>query len=267
MTDENEVLEEMEDYDIGHVGDEIDLLAEALPNDDLSKPKVEPEEKGEKEQEPPSEKQEEPEEKEEPQEKIEETANPSEIEGLKAGIAAIRREKQALQAQIDAIKQNQPIQQPEKIDLFEEPEKRLGQLENNITQTLDNKFLNYSVYHCKARHPDYDEKEAQFIQMAQANPYLVQQMNMQPDPAEWAYQQVTQQQIQQEIGSDPNAYRERLKAEIRQELLAEEQNKIENKIQKLSGLPPSANSIPSAGSNQNKPTILDDPLGAVLGDR
>jgi hypothetical protein len=80
------------------------------------------------------------------------------------------------------------------------------------------------------KYTDYEAKEADFIEMARANPALVDQMRASANPAAFAYKTVSDfQQVQKlrEIG-DPVAYaatlKEQMREQVRAELLAEQES-------------------------------------------
>jgi hypothetical protein len=65
----------------------------------------------------------------------------------------------------------------------------------------------------RTRHEDFDAASAAFTAVARQHQQLIAQMLAAPDPAEFAYQMGKQALFATEIGSDPEAYRQRLRAE------------------------------------------------------
>jgi len=81
----------------------------------------------------------------------------------------------------------------------------------------------------RARHPDYDEKEQVFAQLAETNPYLVAQLQQAADPAEFAYKAAQFHTEMQAAGGSIEA----LKAKIAADLQAEKQAKFQAQAQSL----------------------------------
>lgn len=107
--------------------------------------------------------------------------------------------------------------------------------------------------------PDYADKEEIFVALARKNPFLVQQMNASANPAKFAYQTAVEH-LDTEKLRDPK-YKETLKEEIRQQVLAELQKKPEE-IRKKSALEvPDLTQATAAGKNSDKvekESTLDD---------
>jgi len=195
------------------------------------------------------------------------------IDALNLTLADERQKKRDAQQRVyDLTHGGQPAEtKPETKDEFDwtNPEKTMNKVKNELRQENDIKFLNMSQAQCMQRHDDFGDKYEVFKSMAQANPALVNSMLSQHDPAEWAYSQASNKISMDEIGNDPVAYKEKMKAEILAELKgdvsANKINDIEKKIQQV--LPPSANKIKGKIGNDNAPVVSDDPLGDIFGER
>jgi hypothetical protein len=267
MPEEQEAVEQEQEQ-----VEDINPLDEAFPDekpvDDYQEPEPEPdpdpegEETGKKEEDaemPSDEPEPEPEKEKEPE---------KEDDGIMAAYMAEKKKRQAYEQQLQQIQNSQ--QQPEPEFDWSNPEKTLELKAQQIENKFNERFLNMSEASCKQRHEDYDQKYEVFVSMATENPAIINQMQAQPDPAEWAYQQATKQSLLNEIGSDPEAYRQKIEAEVRAKFEAEQgaqkQTEVEKKIQQVSDLPPSAAKIKAKQTDRNDP-IMSDPLGAALGDR
>lgn len=159
-----------------------------------------------------------------------------ENEGFKAAYFAEKEKRQALEAR---------QREPEKEREFDwtNPEKTLTEIETNLSQKFEKRFLEMSEYQCKARHEDYGDKYNVFVNMAKENPHIVQTMLQQPDPAEYVYKIAAQKMLTDEIGADPETYRARIVAEERAKWEAELNQKSTLKKNLASKLPPSAAKI------------------------
>lgn len=69
--------------------------------------------------------------------------------------------------------------------------------------------------------PDYTEAKRVFIEAANADPSLAQKLVRHPMPAKFVYEEGKRLAALREIGPDPAAYRETLKAQLLEELRAE----------------------------------------------
>lgn len=130
-----------------------------------------------------------------------------------AALVDERRKRQALEQQL------QEYQKPkeEKVDLFADPDRFVDDVNQRIKEVERTTRINLSREMVMSSKADYEEKETKFVEMAQQNPYLIQQMNQSSNPAKFAYDTAAKQLQVDEVLSDPEAY----KAKIRQELLQE----------------------------------------------
>jgi hypothetical protein len=118
----------------------------------------------------------------------------------------------------------QPAPQVNRPDLFEDPDGALNYVQHQFQQQLTRTRLDMSVAMAKTQFQDYEQAEAAFVDAVKANPTLYDQMLNDPHPAGFAYRVGKQVEALREIGSDPNAY----KTKIRQELEAELRKQIES---------------------------------------
>lgn len=125
------------------------------------------------------------------------------------------QERDALRQELESLKT--PKQEEKGPDLFAEPEAWVkAQDQKTQKQILQTKIELSREMYLESK-PDFEEKEAAFVKMAQANPALVQQMYASANPAKFAYETAKKQLAIDEMG-DPETYRAKLKAEILAEL-------------------------------------------------
>lgn len=97
------------------------------------------------------------------------------------------------------------------------PAQQLDPLQG-IQQQLINERFNTSEMLVKAAHPDADAVVEVFMDAARANPALVAALQTQRHPWDFAYREGKRMSMLKEVGDDPTAYRERIKAEVMAEM-------------------------------------------------
>ena len=177
-------------------------------------------------------------------------AQPDPVAGLKAGITAERHKRQEAELRAKRLEQ-QVSQQQAKPDFWENPEGVLNGIAQGFQSQIQQVQTNMSVELMRTTHEDYDSMEASFIDMAQNNPALIQQMNQSGNPAKFAYDYAKAQHEINEM-RDPS-YKDKLRAEIRAELEAEHRKELEAEIQKRSTLPGTLSNDRAAGGNAAQP--------------
>jgi hypothetical protein len=91
-------------------------------------------------------------------------------------------------------------------------------VEMDFDMRLLNERLNTSEMLLRAKHDDVDDKLKVFQEAASKNPALGAELLQQRHPYEWMYKQAQRFQAMSEIGEDPAAYRERVRAELLAEI-------------------------------------------------
>jgi hypothetical protein len=95
----------------------------------------------------------------------------------------------------------------------------------HIQEQQANTLLNVSEILARQRYADLDEKIAAFREEADRNPALYHELFRQKDPYDWVYQQGKARLALKEIGTDPEAYRQKViqetEASLREKLRAE----------------------------------------------
>lgn len=85
---------------------------------------------------------------------------------------------------------------------------------------LVNERMNMSEIMVRNQHQDVDEMLTVFQDAAKKNPALAQQLLQERHPWQWMYDQAKRFKAMEEIGSDPEAYKQRLRDELMAELQA-----------------------------------------------
>jgi|GEM_PF-1800088 len=118
----------------------------------------------------------------------------------------------------------------------------------------------------REHHADYDAAEALFIEEANRSPLLLAQFMEHPLPAKFAYDEGKRLLVLREIGGDPAAYRDRVRQEVRNELMQSTET-MSNEVAgaRRADVPQSLAEAPSAGSRDaderwQGPTPLSDIL-------
>lgn len=176
----------------------------------------------------------------------------------------LERELAALRAQLnDAVPK-----QPARPDVFEDQEGAFNYVESVIEQrTLLNR-IEMSRELMMDQHQDYEDAEEQFVELAKADPSLVQKMRAAPLPAKFVYQYVKRHQQMQEM-QDIEAYKAKLEAEIRAKVMAEleaqrsEGEEAELNATKRTSHPPQLISRRSAANQPAVHETLEDIFGGL----
>ncbi len=167
----------------------------------------------------------------------------------KAAFAALKDERskrQELERRLELIEQNQQPQQGE-VDYYEDPEAAMNRQQQQVNKALFDTRVEMSQEIYRAQHEDYDEVEAVFAEAAQQDPVLAHGLMQARVPAKFAYEQGKRLMFIQEIGDDPEAYKERIAKEAVEKFQLEqkakgEQHKLDNA---LSAQPTSLASVAS----------------------
>lgn len=112
----------------------------------------------------------------------------------------------------------------------QQPAQQLDPMQQMRNEVINQRF-DMSEELVRSAHADTDEKVGVFMEAARANPALALALQQQRHPWKFAYDEGARMLAHKEIGNDPAAYRERVKAEV----LAE--------FQKANGSQPSHQSL------------------------
>jgi hypothetical protein len=145
-------------------------------------------------------------------------------------LRAVRDENKALKAQLEALQtQFQSLQQPQQApqeppSVFEDEQAWSQHFGSQVAQQAAfNARLDTSEMLASQAHADFDEMKAKFLEMAQANPMLVQQALQAKHPWEKAYQIAANAAKMEQLGAvDVNDLEAKLREQITAELAAQQ---------------------------------------------
>lgn len=150
---------------------------------------------------------------------VEESASPAPVDKLPqeeyAALKGERERRQAAEARIAALEaQLNPPEPPPSI--FEDEQGWQNHFGQQVaSQATLNAKLDVSEMLVRDKHPDFDEMKAEFLELAQANPAIVQQAMADPHPWAKAYHIAKNARTMKELGAtDLDTLREKLRAEI-----------------------------------------------------
>jgi hypothetical protein len=177
-----------------------------------------------------------------------------------------RQKRQALEAELARLRQ--PQGQPEQPKAFwDDPEGALKRHQEEVRAETTNARLNTAEIIARSRHPDFDEKVAEFAELVKSTPGLAQQWLAAPDPAEFAYVTGKNHLMLKNVGSLDaltEKVRKETEAKVRTQVEAEFKAKAEALAKEREALPPSLNDTRGgAGTSRpiyNGPTPLADIL-------
>jgi hypothetical protein len=181
-------------------------------------------------------------------------------------LAEIRRQLEEMKR---APAQQQPAPQPEPEhipDPMQDPRGFFQYQQAQMQRTELNTRLNLSEAYAREKYGAEKVEAAvrEFRQAVERNPMLYETMTKEPLPYEFVMRQAEALQLQREIGTDPNAYRARIEAEIRERVIAEMQGTAAP-ASRAPNLPPSLAGARSAAPRAMPPEAAGDmPLGDIL---
>ncbi len=151
----------------------------------------------------------------------------------KTAVLDERRKRQAIEAELAELKkpkQAEPIQRP---NAAEDPEGAIEHTATEINQRILNERVNSSRNIMVAFKPDYLEKEAVFVELANANPALVAEMHQHESPAMFAYNKAIEHLDHQEYlkTKDTPEYKEFLEARKSGNVLTPEQKRNKSAVE------------------------------------
>lgn len=141
-----------------------------------------------------------------------------------------KRKRQELEQRLEALEagKREPEQAP---DVFESQEAYTQYLQDQQRRLVGQAKLEISQDMMRSAHPDYDELESEFLEMAQGNPALAADLVKAANPARFAYETAMKARQAKEL-ENIDSYKEKLRAEVKEQLLAEmkaEQEKTSTK--------------------------------------
>lgn len=169
-----------------------------------------------------------------------------------------KAEQQLADSQANAPKKPAP-------DVFEDQKAYTDHMQGEFNQAMMNERLNTSEFYASREHPDLQEKVEAFKEIAKENPALAQQVMNAVSPYHEMYDVVQKHETMLEM-KDIDGFKEKTKAELREEvrteILAEMEGKAKEKSDLRDAIPTSLVSEPSKGSVKGAtwagPTTLED---------
>jgi hypothetical protein len=183
---------------------------------------------------------------------VEEAAPPADQlpQGEYKAIREEREKRQAAEARAQALEQQlqqkqQPQAQPEPPPSVWDDEQAYGQhlTGRAVSEASFNAQLNTSEMLCRDKFEDFDDKKAKFLEMAQANPVIVQQALADPHPWRRAYQIANNAARIEELGATDL---DGLEAKLREKIMAELQGS--EPVRQQQTLPPTLTTERNVGA-------------------
>lgn len=177
-------------------------------------------------------------------------------EDLRGQLEETRRELERVRAS------QQPKPEPEKApDILENPEAYNTYVANQVNQAVTRTKLEQSRFFAEREFGKGEVEEA--MGFFDQNPHLSHQFLNEPSPFHSAVEFVRKQKVANEIGNDPAAYKEKLKAEILKEIEADMAAKQAKAIAQKAA--PSMANVNGSGGQRDPgwsgPTQLDGLIG------
>jgi BMFP domain-containing protein YqiC len=180
----------------------------------------------------------------------------------KAAVLDERRKRQELERKVAELEAKG--QKPEaKPDFFADPDAALDRIKQETQAQLMASRLELTQELMRDSTPDYDELEAEFIDLAKDNPFLIKELHASKNPAKFAYQTAQKARLAASL-TDGNALAKReaeLRAEIEAKVRAEYEGKAGKVAEKREALAPSLAAAQSKGSINDQP---DESLDSIL---
>lgn len=172
--------------------------------------------------------------------------------GLKAGITAERKKRQAVETRLRELEgQLQKMQQPAQVpDVVGDPQGYAQHVRSEVETAMLDERVNLSVDFARDRHNDFNEVMGEGMELwteaLAADPTLYQRAIGQRNPGEWAYQHLKREKTFSEIGDPENWKKAQLEA-LRKELEPTIRKEFEAKLPNHVVPPPSLASVASGG--------------------
>lgn len=171
--------------------------------------------------------------------------------GLKAGITAERKKRQAVETRLRELEQQLAKQQPQQVpDVLGDPQGYAQHVRSEVETALLDERVNLSVDFARDRHEDFADvmgaEMENWTEAVAADPTLYQRAISQRNPGEWAYQHLKREKMLSEIGDPENWKKQQLEA-LRKELEPTIRKELEAKLPQHVAPPPSLASVNSGG--------------------
>lgn len=181
----------------------------------------------------------------------------------KAAVIDERRKRQALQAELEQLRNQKPAEVP---DIFTDQSAYTDYINQSVSDQVFRARVEMSQEFMRMQDSNYDDKETQFYEMATQNPLLVEQVKAHPMPARFVVDTVNKANELRKL-ENIDEYKAKLRAEmeadIRKELGAEMESKAKQSEQ-LSSITPS---LANARSSNASDKPIDQSLEELFGGR
>jgi hypothetical protein len=194
-------------------------------------------------------------------------------EDWKAKHAAAEARADELRRQLEAIQKGPPAAaappQTTAVPPPPDPRQDPAGYHRWVLDLRANDNLNWSEAMLRSQVGDaeVDRMVEEFKQMGQQDEGLYAKLKQQANPYAWAYKQVQAQRLLRDVGSDPDAYRAKMRAEIEAEYAAKMAQAAPQSP--AAGIPPSLATVRSSaprGQVFNGPPPIEDVVGKRSGD-
>ena len=190
------------------------------------------------------------------------------VEEKTVPLAALKSEREKRQELEKRLKELETKPAPERVNFYDNPEAHLDQRFQEIEARANARTYAALEAAEKETHADFDEVAAEVIEAAKQHPTLVQTIMQAANPAREMYRQGMKIRQFREM-QDPDAYKAKLAAEIREQVIAElggraaqAQREADARAAKASAIPPDISSRGSAAP-KGSPTITN-PVNALF---
>lgn len=187
-----------------------------------------------------------------------------------AGIIDERRKRQAAEARVRELEQQQPQAKP---SVFDNEDEAIRTRVDEATRPLREAHYNLSMRYARQIHGEqFSAAEAAFMEAAEANPSLYEGLRASSDPGEYVFMHGIFHKEMSEVGGNILAYREKVTADTAAKLtLAEKENlalkaEIAALKQAKSDLEQIPTSLNSRASSAPAPNELgpEEPLSQIV---
>lgn len=172
------------------------------------------------------------------------------------GMLEERQKRQAAEARLRELES--PPKPP--VDPWQDLPGALQSQKEQLAEALFVQNCNLSERFARREHKDYDEVRNVFMEHAQSNPILFQQMRQAEDPATFAYSEGLRIRELKDVNGDFGAYRSKLETDIRAKVEAEFATKY--------GVKPVV--VPTSLNSETSPAVTTEvyagppPLASIL---
>ena len=182
----------------------------------------------------------------------------------KAAYLDEKRKRQDLEKQLK-VQERKPLP-----DVIEDQTAFTDAIREDVYQTVAGMKIELSQDLMRELHEDYDEREAQFLDLAKDNPSLISELNNAANPARFAYETARKHADLQAL-KNVDEYKAKLRAEVeaelRSEILGEKASKEAKTAAKDAAITPSLVDAGETVSETEVEEALEDIIGLDANNR